>query len=42
MRYHGPMGYFVYMVRCEDDSFYTGIASDVVRRMAEHRSQTGK
>ena len=42
MRDHGPMGYFVYMVRCEDDSYYTGIASDVVRRMAEHRSQTGK
>ena len=42
MRYHGLMGYFVYMVRCEDDSFYTGIASDVARRMAEHRSQTGR
>ena len=42
MRYHGLMGYFVYMVRCEDDSYYTGIASDVVRRMAEHRSQKGR
>lgn len=26
------------MVRCRDGSLYTGIATDVTRRMAEHRS----
>ena len=31
--------YYIYMVRCTDDSIYTGIASDVCRRMREH---TGK
>lgn len=36
------MSYFVYMVRCEDNSYYTGIATDATRRMAEHRSQTGR
>lgn len=33
------MGYYVYIVRCEDASLYTGITTDVARRMAEHRSQ---
>ncbi len=28
--------YFVYMLRCADDSLYTGIATDVARRFAEH------
>ncbi|MGN1031459.1 MAG: GIY-YIG nuclease family protein [Butyricicoccaceae bacterium] len=28
--------YFVYMLRCEDDSIYTGITVDVARRMREH------
>jgi len=26
----------VYIVRCADDSLYTGIAKDVARRVAEH------
>lgn len=26
----------VYMVRCADDTLYTGVARDVVRRVAEH------
>lgn len=30
--------YSVYMVRCADDSLYTGIATDVERRLAEHES----
>lgn len=30
--------YSVYMVRCADDSLYTGIATDVARRLAEHES----
>lgn len=28
--------YSVYMVRCRDGSLYTGIATDVERRLAEH------
>jgi putative endonuclease len=28
--------YFVYVVRCADDTFYTGISTDVERRLAEH------
>lgn len=31
--------YYVYIVRCEDDSLYTGIATDVTRRLHEHLSQ---
>ncbi|RVU81711.1 GIY-YIG nuclease family protein [Leucothrix sargassi] len=30
--------WFVYMVRCADDSLYTGIATDVERRVGEHNS----
>lgn len=28
--------YSVYIVRCADDTYYTGIAVDVARRVAEH------
>ena len=28
--------YSVYIVRCADGSYYTGIATDVARRIAEH------
>ena len=30
--------WFVYIVRCTDDSLYTGIAKDVARRVEEHNS----
>jgi putative endonuclease len=30
--------WFVYMVRCADDTLYTGIAKDVARRVEEHNS----
>ncbi|MDH3379324.1 MAG: GIY-YIG nuclease family protein [Gammaproteobacteria bacterium] len=30
------MSWHVYIVRCADDSLYTGIALDVARRVAEH------
>ena len=30
--------YSVYIVRCADDTYYTGIAADVARRMNEHES----
>ena len=28
--------WYVYMVRCSDDTLYTGITTDVTRRVAEH------
>ncbi len=28
--------YYTYMIRCEDNSIYTGITTDVERRMEEH------
>lgn len=31
----------VYIVRCSDGSLYTGIATDVSRRIAQHRSGRG-
>lgn len=31
-------GYYVYMIRCTDNSLYTGITTDVKRRFAEHAS----
>ena len=30
--------WFIYMVRCADNSLYTGIAKDVERRIHEHNS----
>lgn len=36
------MPYFVYILRCSDDTLYTGIATDVARRITEHNeSQKG-
>jgi putative endonuclease len=32
--------YFVYLLQCADKSIYTGITTDVARRLKEH--QTGK
>lgn len=34
----GQPSWHVYVVRCSDDSFYTGITTDLQRRMAEHRA----
>lgn len=34
--------YYTYMLRCTDDSLYTGIAADVKRRMTEHFSKSEK
>ena len=32
--------WFVYIVRCADDSLYTGIAKDVDRRLEQHNAAT--
>ena len=32
----------VYVIRCADGSLYTGVATDVERRLAEHRSGSGR
>jgi putative endonuclease len=32
--------YYVYVIRCADGSLYSGITTDVVRRMGEHRSKS--
>ncbi len=34
--------YYTYMLRCEDNSIYTGITSDLERRMEEHFSRDKK
>lgn len=32
----------VYIVRCSDDTLYTGITTDTERRLYEHNTPTGK
>lgn len=32
------MSYFVYILECNDGSLYTGITTDVTKRLAEHNS----
>ena len=32
--------YYVYLVRCSDGSIYTGITTDVARRLVEHNHPT--
>lgn len=34
--------YYTYMLRCEDNSIYTGITTDLERRMEEHFSRNEK
>lgn len=33
--------YFVYILKCGDTSLYTGITTDVQRRLAEHKAGKG-
>ena len=33
--------WFVYMLRCADGSLYTGISTDVKRRVVQHNAGTG-
>ena len=36
-----PIPWFVYVVRCSDDTLYTGIARDVAARIAQHDAGKG-
>jgi predicted GIY-YIG superfamily endonuclease len=33
--------WFVYILKCEDESLYTGITNDLDRRLLEHKSHKG-
>lgn len=35
------MNWQVYMILCSDDSLYTGITTDVARRLAQHAARRG-
>ena len=37
----GNSGWVVYIVRCADGSFYTGVARDLATRIADHNRGTG-
>ena len=32
------MSYFVYILKCADGTYYTGITNDIARRLSEHQS----
>ena len=34
------MQYYIYLLKCGDNSLYTGITTDVARRFAEHKNGT--
>ncbi|MBD3286288.1 GIY-YIG nuclease family protein [candidate division WOR-3 bacterium] len=34
-------GWYVYILKCADGSFYTGIARDVLKRLAKHNAGKG-
>ena len=40
MKYHFIM-YYLYILKCKDGSLYTGITTDVERRLKEHKNKTG-
>lgn len=35
------MPYYVYILKCSDDTLYTGITSDLKRRIDQHNKGTG-
>ncbi len=35
------MAWYVYILQCADSTFYTGITTDIDRRISEHESGTG-
>ena len=34
------MSYFVYILKCSDETLYTGITTDISRRLKEHNGST--
>lgn len=38
MPFTAPKTWFVYLLRCADDTLYTGISTDVARRIDEHNA----
>lgn len=36
------MNFYVYMLRCEDNSIYTGFTTDIKRRWEEHKKRSKK
>jgi putative endonuclease len=38
----GQMTWFLYVIQTEDDTYYTGISTDVDRRYKEHAAQGSK
>ena len=36
------MTYSLYILKCADGTYYTGITTDVTRRVGEHNGQSGK
>lgn len=36
-----PADWWVYIVRCADDSLYTGVARDCIQRIGEHNAGAG-
>ncbi|MDP3479317.1 MAG: GIY-YIG nuclease family protein [Desulfoprunum sp.] len=36
-----PNPWFTYIIRCSDKTLYTGVTTDLVRRLAEHNSLRG-
>lgn len=36
-----PMPWFLYIIQCRDASLYTGITTDISRRIKEHNSKRG-
>ena len=34
--------WWVYMIRADDHSLYTGVSTDVERRLAEHKAEASK
>ncbi len=35
------MSWYLYIVKCKDDSLYTGITTDITRRLKEHNTKKG-
>ena len=35
------LAWYLYLIRCHDDSLYTGITSDIIRRFIEHQNNSG-